>query len=94
MSKAQKPRKSNLNSEEISRRNEILKSIMEQKRAGAIDIKGTFELMYLNFFPLLDNRELVEAELTELKSMLDACADRMLAIMEKSRRKPRRRRRS
>lgn len=65
---------------------------MEQKRAGTIDIKGTFELMYLNFFPLLDNRELVEDELTELKSMLDACADHMLAIREKSRQKTRRRR--
>jgi hypothetical protein len=92
MSKAQQPRKSNLNREEISKRNEILKSIMEQKRAGTIDIKGTFELMYLNFFPLLYNRELVEDELTELKSMLDACADRMLAIIEKSRQKTRRRR--
>jgi hypothetical protein len=86
MSKAQKPKKPKMSIEEISRSKELMRAIMEQKRAGKIDIKGTFELMYLNFLPLLDNREYLEDDLKELKAMLDSSADRMLAIIEKSKR--------
>ena len=86
MSKVQKPEKTNLSIKEISRNKELLRAIMEQKRAGKIDIKGTFELMYFNFLPLLENRESVADDLKELKSMLDSTADRMLAIIEKSKR--------
>lgn len=84
MSKAQKPKKPKMSIKEISRSKELMRAIMEQKRAGKIDIKGTFELMYLNFLPLLDNREYLEDDLKELKAMLDSSADRMLAIIEKS----------
>jgi len=86
--KAQKPNKPNLSIEEISRSKELLRAIMEQKRSGKIDIKGTFKLIYFNFLPLLDNRILVEDDLKELKAMLDSSADRMLAIIEKSKRQP------
>lgn len=95
MSKAQKRNledeeisRRHLVEKEISRRKAIIRAIKKQKRAGKIDIKGTFELMYLNFVPLLEDRKLVEDDLNELKSMLNACADRMMAIMEKSRGKP------
>jgi len=86
MSKTQKPQKPKLSIKEISRSKELMRAIMEQKRAGKIDIKGTFELLYLNFLPLLDNREYVEDELKELKTMLDSSADRMQIIIEKSKR--------
>ena len=88
MSKVQKPEKPNSSTREVSRSKELLKAIVEQKRAGKIDIKGTFELIYLNFLPLLDNREYVADDLKELKSMLDSSADRMLAIIEKSKKQP------
>jgi len=84
MSEVQKPKKPNLSIKEIARSKELLKTIMEKKRAGKIDIKGTFELMYLTFLPLLENREYVVDDLKELKSTLDSVADRMLAIIEKS----------
>jgi hypothetical protein len=86
MDKAQRAKKPNLSVKEISRSKELLRAIMEQKRAGKIDVKGTFELMYLNFLPLLENRQYVEDDLKELKLMLDSSADRMLAIIEKSKR--------
>jgi len=86
MSKNQKPQKPKLSIKEISRSKELMRAIMEQKRVGKIDIKGTFELLYLNFLPLLDNREYVEDELKELKTMLDSSADRMQIIIEKSKR--------
>jgi len=40
--------------------------------------------MYLGFITTLENRELVEEDLKELKSMIDAIADRMIKIREKS----------
>lgn len=90
MNKAQKINKNvNLKDEEISRREEIARAIWEQKGPDKADIKSTFELMYLSFIPLLENRELVEDDLKEIKSMIDACADRMIAIREKSKGKTR-----
>jgi hypothetical protein len=88
MSKVQKQKKPNLSIQEISRNKELIRVIMEQKRAGKIDIKSTFELIYVNFLPLLDNRQYVEEDLKELEAMLNSCADRMLAIIEKSKRQP------
>jgi hypothetical protein len=88
MSKNEKPKKPKLNIQEISESKKLLREIMEQKRDGKIDIRSTFELMYLNFLPLLDNREYVKDELKELKSMLDSSAGLMLAIIEKSKRTP------
>jgi len=86
MSKTQKPQKPKLSIKEISRSKELMRAIMEQKRAGKIDIKGTFELLYLNFLPLLDNREYVEDELKELKTLPDSSEDRMQIIIENSKR--------
>ena len=88
MNKAEKTQKPNLSIKEISRSKELLKAIMQQKRTGKTDIKGAFELIYLNFLPLLGSRELVADDLKELKAMLDSNADRMLAIIEKSKRQP------
>lgn len=85
MKKAQKfDKNANLKDEEISRREEIARALWEQKEPDKADIKGTFELIYLSFITLLGNRELVEDDLKEIKSMLDACADRMLEVKEKS----------
>ncbi len=85
MNKAQKINKlKNLKDEEISRREVLAREFWEQKGPEKIDIKNIFELMYLSFIPFLENRELVEDDLKELKSMIDACADRMIAIREKS----------
>jgi hypothetical protein len=88
MSKVQKPKKPTLSIQEISRSKALLKTIREQKRAGKIDIKSTFELIYVNFLPLLDNRQYVEEDLKELEAMLNSSADRMLAMIEKSKRQP------
>ncbi len=74
----------NLNDEEISRREEIAKALWAQREFDKADIKSTFEMMYLSFITLLGNRELVEDDLKEIKSMLDACADRMIEVREKS----------
>jgi DNA-binding SARP family transcriptional activator len=79
----------NLNDEEISRREEIAKALWEQKEPDRADIKGTLELIYLSFITLLDNRELVEDDLKEIKAKLDDCADQMIEIREKSKRKSR-----
>ena len=88
MSEEQKPSKPYLSIQEIARSKELLRTIMEQKREGKINIKGTFELMYLNFLPLLGNRQFVEDDLKELRATLDSTANRMLAIIEKSKRQP------
>jgi hypothetical protein len=79
----------NLKDEEISRREEIAKALWEQKEPDKADIKSTLELIYLSFITLLGNRELVEDDLKEIKSKLDDCADRMIEIKEKSKRKSR-----
>jgi len=84
MSRAQKTNMSNLKDEEIARRQTIMSSIMEHKETKKIDIKATFELIYLSFLPLLADRNLVEDDLKELKCTLDKCADQMLEIMKKS----------
>lgn len=84
MKKAQEINKiKNLKDEEISRREELAKEFWEIKGAEK-DIRNIFELIYLSFIPFLGNRDLVEDDLKELKSMIYACADRMIAIREKS----------
>ncbi len=88
MKKAQKfDKNANLREEEISRREEIARAHWEQREP---DIKSTLEMLYLGFITLLGNREIVEDDLKEIKSMLDACAERMEAVREKSKEKPRR----
>jgi len=55
-----------------------------KEKTEIVDIQNVFELMNIGFIPLLGDREVVEDDLKELKSMLDACTDRMIAIREKS----------
>jgi hypothetical protein len=69
---------------EVARRKILIRTIKKQKTAGKIDVKGTFELIYLSFIPLLEHRGPVEDDLKELKTMLSSCADRMTEIIEKS----------
>jgi hypothetical protein len=40
------------------------------EKEGKIDIKATFDLKYLSVYPLLDNREIVEEDMKELKRRL------------------------
>jgi hypothetical protein len=82
--KADKPK---LKIEEIAKSEKILKSIMAQKQTGIIDVKATFELMHLSVYSLLVNREIVEDDMEELKTILDAAAERICAIIEKSKAK-------
>jgi hypothetical protein len=80
-----KPR---LKIEEIAKREKIMKSLMDQKRTGKIDIKATFDLIHLSVYPLLQNREIVEEDMKQLKKTLDDAACLICEIIEKSKRKP------
>ncbi len=86
----QKPRvavKPKLKIEEIAKRERIMKSVMDQKRTGKIDIKATFDLIHLSVYPLLENREIVEDDMKKLKTTLDEAACQICEIIEKSKRK-------
>lgn len=75
----------NLTPEEISRRDELSKEFWGPKEAEKVNMKNIFELMYLSFFiPSLEKRKLVEDDLKELESMIEAIADRMTKIRDKS----------
>jgi hypothetical protein len=88
MSRSLSTDKPRLKIEEIAKREKIMKSLMDQKRTGKIDIKATFDLIHLSVYPLLDNRETVEEDMKELKKTLDAAACCVCEIIEKSKRKP------
>jgi hypothetical protein len=87
MSRSLSSAKPKLKIEEISKRERILKTVMDQKRTGKIDIKATFDLIHLSVFPLLENREIVEEDMKELKKTLDNAACRICEIIEKSKQK-------
>ena len=87
MSRSPSSDKPKLKIEEITKRERILKSVMDQKRAGRIDIKATFDLIHISVYPLLENREIVEEDMKALKKMLDDAACRICEIIEKSKRK-------
>ncbi len=87
MSRSLSSDKPKLKIEEIAKRERIMKSVMDQKRTGKIDIKATFDLIHLSVYPLLDNREIVEEDMKELKKTLDDAACRICEIIEKSKRK-------
>ena len=80
--------KQKLTEEEIEKRGRILKSIMDRKKTEKVDVKSTFDLIHLSIYPLLQNRETVEDDMKELKTTLDEVADRIMKIIEKSKRKP------
>ena len=88
MSRNMKSDKPKLKIEEIAKRETIMKSVMDQKRTGKIDIRATFDLIHLSVYPLLENREVVEEDMKELKKILDNAANRICEIIEKSKRKP------
>lgn len=87
MSRNQKTDKPKLKIEEIAKREKILKSVMDQKRTGKIDIKATFDLIHISVYPLLENREIVEDDMKELKTKLDEAACLICEIIEKSKKK-------
>lgn len=87
MSRIQKTEKPKLKIEEIAKREKILKSVMDQKRTGKIDIKATFDLLHLSVYPLLENREIVEEDMKKLKKTLDEAACQICEIIEKSKKK-------
>jgi len=89
MSRSLSSDKPKLKIEEIAKRERIMKSVMEKKRAGKIDIEATFDLIHLSVYPLLQNREIVEEDMKDLKKTLDAAANRISEIIEKSKGKPR-----
>ena len=88
MSRSLSTDKPKLKIEEIAKRERIMKTVMEQKRTGKIDIKSTFDLIHLSVYPLLLNRDAVEEDMKELKKTLDAAANRICEIIEKSKQKP------
>jgi len=63
MSRNQKSDKPKLKIEELAKREKIMKSVMDQKRTGKIDIKATFDLIHISVYPLLENREIVEDDM-------------------------------
>jgi len=87
MSRTQNTAKPKLKIEEIVKREKILKSVMEQKRTGKIDIKATFDLIHLSIYPLLENREIVEDDMKKLKTTFDEVAGCICEIIEKSKKK-------
>ena len=87
MSRSLSSDKPKLKIEEIAKREKIMKSVMDQKRTGKIDIKATFDLIHLSVYPLLDNREIVEEDMKKLKKILDDAACQICEIIEKSKRK-------
>ena len=84
MSRSLSSDKPRLKIEEIAKREKIMKSLMDQKRTGKIDIKATFDLIHLSVYPLLQNREIVEEDMKQLKKILDDAACRICEIIEKS----------
>ena len=87
MSRSLSSDKPKLKIEEIAKREKIMKSVMDQKRTGKIDIKATFDLIHLSVYPLLQNRVIVEDDMKELKKLLDDVACRICEIIEKSKSK-------
>ena len=63
MSRNQKSDKPKLKIEELAKMEKIMKSVMDQKRTGKIDIKATFDLIHISVYPLLENREIVEDDM-------------------------------
>lgn len=87
MSRSLSNDKPRLKIEEIAKREKILKSVMDQKRTGKIDVKATFDLIHVSVYPLLENREIVEDDMKALKKLLDDAACLICEIIEKSKRK-------
>ena len=87
MSRSLSSDKPRLKIEELAKREKIMKSVMDQKRTGKIDIKATFDLIHISIYPLLENREIVEEDMKQLKKTLDDAACCICEIIEKSKTK-------
>ena len=84
----EKPVKPKLTPEEDKRRQELLRSLIYSKKTDSVDFHAPAELIRLIVISKLENRELVEDDLKELKVTLDRVADRIGEIIKKSRTKP------
>lgn len=73
-----------LTKEQIMKRKLAWDRIAQSKKANQINIKDTFELMYIGLHKYIKNKSLVADDLKELQRMLDHCADKMMEIIEKS----------
>jgi hypothetical protein len=86
--KAEKPLEPKLTLEEDKRRQELLRSLIYGKKTDSADFKAPAELIFLIVASKLENRELVEDDMKDLKITLDRVADRISEIIKKSRTKP------
>jgi len=80
--------KSSLTAEENTRRQDLFRSLIYSKRTQSVDFRAPAELLLLIVTSKLENRELVEDDMKELKVTLDRVATRIGEIILKSRGKP------
>jgi len=80
--------KSSLTAEENKRRQDLFRSLIYSKRTQSVDFRAPAELLLLIVTSKLENRELVEDDMKELKVTLDRVATRIGEIILKSRGKP------
>jgi hypothetical protein len=73
-----------LKKEELQRVDELRVNIATGSAQNKPDVQSTFELMYLRVLGRVKNRGPLEADLKELKKMLDQTAAKMNEIIEKS----------
>ena len=86
--RTEKTVKPNLTPEEDKRRQDLLRSLIYSKKTDSVDFHAPAELIRLIVLSKLENRELVEEDMKELKVTLDRVADRIGEIITKSRKKP------
>jgi hypothetical protein len=73
-----------LTNEQNMKRKLLWDRITQSKKTNQVNVKDTFELMYLGLHKYIKNKSLVEGDLKELQRMLDQCADKMMEIIKKS----------
>lgn len=76
-----------LTEEEIKRVNEIDETIKKNLESGEIDARLSFERFYLGFLQYVKDRKIVKNDLDQLKTSMMETADKMIAIIRKSREK-------
>ncbi len=86
--KTEKTVKSCLTVEEDKRRQELFRSLIYGGKSQSVDFRNQAELIYLIVISRLENRELVQDDLKELKVQFECLADRISEIIKKSRKKP------
>jgi hypothetical protein len=73
---------------EDRKRQEMFRGLIYGKKTDSTDFKAPAELIYLIVLGKIENRDIVEADLKELKRTLDCVADKISEIIVKSRCKP------